>query len=120
MACLVLSRQTRHAATALLALLLLVIASGCAQPPQFAQDEDAWQTADALWTAITAKDTTLLDQCAAKLTALHTDGKLSQPAFEHFEHVIATARDGNWDKARKTLKKSVKAQRRIVRELRND
>ena len=89
---------------------LMLLCLGCGDTPQLGSEE-CLGAADALWTAITAKNPQLLEQSAAKMEKLHTAAKLSDAAFEQLSAVIATARTGDWPGARGALKKFVQGQR---------
>lgn len=94
-------------------LLALVAATlvGCSGTPQLNGDPETLGAADALWTAVTAKRTDLLDKSAARIESLHTAGKLPEDAFQSLQAVIAQARAGQWAEARTDLKAFVKGQR---------
>jgi len=94
-----------------LAVLLLVAQAGCSGTPQLNGDEESLGAADALWTAVTAKRSDLLDKSAARIDELHTAGNLPDEAYQSLQAVIAQAREGQWAEARKALKAFVKGQR---------
>jgi hypothetical protein len=96
--------------TAGLVLSLLAVA-GCSRTPQLAGDRDALSAADALWTAITAKDSDLLENSAAAIGKLHAEAHLTDEAYGALENVMQTARAGNWSDARAALKTFVRGQR---------
>jgi hypothetical protein len=91
--------------------LLLAALAGCSGTPQLNGDEESLGAADALWTAVTAKRSDLLDKSAARIEELHTAGKLPDDAFQSLQGVIAQAREGQWAEARGALKAFVKGQR---------
>src|SRR3954464_5410660 len=103
-------QMCRLQATAILALLLLTVA-GCSRTPQLDGDREALSAADALWTSITAKDSNLLENSAAKLDKLHAEAHVSDDAYGALESVIQTAGAGNWSDARAALKAFVRGQR---------
>src|SRR4051794_9276421 len=86
----------RLPAAVILAGVLVSAAAGCSRTPQLDGDREALSAADALWTSITAKDSNLLENSAAKLDKLHTEAHLSDDAYGALESVIQTARAGNW------------------------
>jgi hypothetical protein len=88
---------------------------GCARTPQLNGDAESLGAADALWTAVTAKRTDLLEKSATRIDELHTAGKLPGDAFQSLQEVIEQARGGQWDDARRTLKAFVKGQRPVKR-----
>ncbi len=102
------TRPRRVVALILAACLLF---SGCQRTPQLGGNEECLGAADALWTAVTAKDSELVNASEAKIKQLHTDGKLPAAAFEVLKGVIARTRAGDWDDARGDLKAFVRGQR---------
>jgi hypothetical protein len=92
-------------------LLASAVMVGCAEPPQIAGDEECMRATDALWTAVTSKRMPLLDNCAKKIEGLHAEGRLANDAHEQLAAIVATARAGEWDSARKTLKAFIVGQR---------
>jgi hypothetical protein len=95
-----------------LALLAGLFAGGCADTPQLGSDEASWTTADALWTAITAKNPTMVEDCAKRIRKLETSGKLAPETAAALQALIEQAREGDWDDARGELKTFVQGQRR--------
>lgn len=93
-------------------LSLTIVASGCGQAPQLGSEE-ALGAADALWTAVTAKDPDLIERSDRSIKALHEKAKLNDEAFAVLQSVITTARAGAWDDARNQLKTFVKGQRPV-------
>src|SRR4051812_9582776 len=104
-------QMCRLQAASIFAGLLIFIAAGCSRTPQLDGDREALSAADALWTSITAKDSNLLENSAAKLDKLHAEAHVSDDAYAALESVIETARAGNWSDARAALKSFVRAQR---------
>lgn len=94
----------------LLAAFLLLFQPGCGSPAQIGTHEDCYAALDALWTAVTAKRVDLLDQCAAKLQRLHTEGKLPEAAWKDLEEIIDQAREEDWEPATADLKALIRAQ----------
>ena len=91
---------------------LMLLSLGCSDTPQLGSEE-CLGTADALWTAVTAKNLQLLEQSAAQIEKLHSTAELSDAAFERLIGVIATARTGDWSGARAALKEFVRGQRPV-------
>lgn len=81
-------------------------------PPQMGADAEVFRTVDALFTAVTAQDEKLLDQCEQRLRACHEAGKLPPAAWSRLDGVIQTARAGRWRPAAETLYDFMKGQRR--------
>ena len=102
--------KSRLGAAAMLACLGLPLAAGCGRAPQLGS-EDNLAAADGLWTAVTAKDASLVDKSAGLIEQLHQTHKMSDEAFEVLRGVIATARAGDWSQARGALKAFVRGQR---------
>lgn len=88
--------------------------AGCGQTPQLGGDEACMNAADALWTAVSAKRTDLLDQSANKIESLHSETRLPDGAFESLSNVVAIARTGEWIDARTRLRKFIRGQRPAV------
>jgi hypothetical protein len=91
-------------------VVCLSVVSGCARSPQLG-DEECLKAADALWTAVTARQTSLLDVTAGEIEKLHASAKLSPEAFHSLSAIIETARAGQWTDARIALKVLIRAQR---------
>jgi hypothetical protein len=80
----------------------MVIILGCGGPPAL-ESEEAFSTADALYTAITSRRTELLDKSETRLRELRDDGKLSTAANEALNKIIERARSGDWQVAAEEL-----------------
>ena len=93
-------------------VLVIGLGAGCGRSPQFAGNRECLAAADALWTAVTAKRTELVDQSAAEIERLHAQAQLSDEAFDALSRIVADARAGNWDAARTALKTLLRGQRR--------
>jgi hypothetical protein len=70
------------------------------------------KSVDALFTAVTAADARLLEQCEDRLQVLHDAGKLPAAAARHLGRVIDQARAGRRQDAAQRLFDFVRAQRR--------
>jgi hypothetical protein len=97
------------------AVVLLALVAGCSGPPQLGGDEECLGAADALWTAIGARQQDLVNQSAAEIDRLHTAGKMPDDAHAALADIVATARSEDWDAARRALKSFVQGQRRASR-----
>ena len=94
-----------------LAIVVAIVgAGGCGQTPQLG-NEQALAAADALWTSVTARNSELLESSAKRIEQLHDAAELPDDAFNSLTSVIALARSGKWDEARKSLKSLVRGQR---------
>jgi hypothetical protein len=107
-------RKACHSRFLIPALLLaacgVALVGGCSQAPQLS-GPDNLAAADALWTAITAKENGLLESSAAEIEELHAAQKMPEEVYAALSGVIATARHGDWSHARGTLKTLIKGQR---------
>jgi hypothetical protein len=85
------------------------------RPPQMGADAEVFRTVDALYTAVTARDEKLLQQCERRLGRLREAGKLPREAADYLDAIIATARQGRWQPAAERLYDFMIAQRRAAR-----
>ena len=97
---------------ALLVLGYLFAIGGCGQPAQIGADPESFDSVDALWTAIRAKRTDLLEQTEKDLNTLHTQKKLPDDAHASLQKMIDTAKAGDWISSRDDLRKFMESQRR--------
>jgi hypothetical protein len=81
-------------------------------PPQMGADAQAFETVDALFTAVTARDERLLGQCEQRLHVYRDAGKLPAEAADHLDDIIRQARAGDWEAAAERLYRFMRAQRR--------
>jgi hypothetical protein len=96
-----------------IALAILVLApGGCGRAPQIGTDREAFKTVDALYTAVGLRDADRVDQCGAKLKALHDQDKLPEGAYRALEAIIAEAKVGRWELALQRLSGFMEGQRR--------
>jgi hypothetical protein len=80
---------------ALLILLgLALLASGCRAPSQ--EDRDNRRALDAILTAITMKNSRLLEESARRAKARHDAGPLTDEQYQGMEAFINKARGGDW------------------------
>jgi len=100
----------RFAALAAFMLMTCTLASGCGKPPQLSSPGNL-EAADALWTAVSAKQTNLLDSSASEIESLHSTQKMPDDVYASLSGVVATAREGDWAAARATLKTFIQGQR---------
>jgi len=103
-------RTTRGTPCAAAGLLIVLV--GCGRPPQLGADDDVFKTVDALFTAVTARDEKLLDDCGQRLRSFQEAGRLPADASEYLDAIIEQARDGRWEPAAEKLYHFMKAQRR--------
>jgi hypothetical protein len=100
------------ACLALLALALGAGFLGCRRTPQLGADEEVFRTVDALFTAVTARDEKLLEECERRLHGYRDAGRLPRGAARELDRVIARARAGRWQSAAERLYDFMRAQRR--------
>jgi hypothetical protein len=79
--------------------------------PQLGGDERVMSEVDALFTAVTARDETLLSACQARLDTLKAESKLPESAAGRLKSIIEQARGGSWETAAKRLYVFIEAQR---------
>lgn len=96
----------------LLVPILLAVVSGCWGPPQIGGDERSFKTVDALYTAVSLRDPSLVDQGEKTLLALRAEGKLPEAAGKSLDAIIAQAREGKWEAAQMRLGDFMRGQRR--------
>jgi hypothetical protein len=94
------------------ALLLLLLISACGAPAQIGPEKDALKAVDALYTAVSLRDETLLADCLARLKTLRDAGTLPDPAFRSLETITLQARQGKWEPSQDRLIRFIDAQRR--------
>lgn len=68
-------------------------------PPQLPRDEEVFKTVDALFTAMTSRDTGRLEDCEQRLSAYHATGRMSDAATDFLNSVIDQAHAGDWEPA---------------------
>src|SRR3954447_16768570 len=92
-----LTRRVGLVAVAGAAVVLSAGFFGCGRPPQMGPDEAVFTAVDALFTAVTARDNTLLGRCEQRLQALTSAGKLPAEAADYLAGVVGKARGGRWE-----------------------
>jgi len=80
-------------------LALALLAGGCRGPTQ--EDRDNRRVLDAVLTAITIKNTRLLEEDAKRARARHEAGQLTDEEYQGMEALINKARGGDWSGAEK-------------------
>lgn len=71
--------------------------------PQLKANSDVYASLDALFTAVTARREPLVADCESKLAALHSQGKIPEPAWKKISQVIELAKNGQWESAAQDL-----------------
>jgi hypothetical protein len=97
-------------AVAAVAVVALVLAFR--SPPQMGADREVFDTVDALFTAVTARDEKRLGECEARLRGYREAGKLPADAADELDGVIRKARSGSWQTAAERLYDFMRGQRR--------
>jgi len=100
--------KTTRAATILLALVI----AGCGAPAQIGPDPEVFKAVDALYTAISLRETKLVDSCLEKLKEHRAAGKLPEGAFSALEAMIEEGKGGAWEDAQTRLSRFMEGQRR--------
>ena len=80
--------------------------------PQIGTDEEVYKTVDALFTAVTSKDRTRLDDCEKRIRTYRDEKKLPPAASTRLEKILKQAQSGQWDTSAQTLYQFMLAQRR--------
>lgn len=99
------------------AVLVIVVVVGCVmmfwgRPPQMGADEEVFNTVDALFTAVTAKDPRLVEQCEQRLNGYREANKLPAGAAAYLDGVITQTKNGQWESAAHRLYDFMTVQRR--------
>ncbi len=81
-------------------------------PPQMGDDEEVSKAVDALFTAVSARNERLLEDCEGRLGTLREAGDLPIAAADFLDDIINEARDGRWRPAAERLYDFMRAQRR--------
>ncbi len=93
-------------------LLLILIVRHLRTPPQMGADEEVFKTVNALFTALTSKNTSRLDDCGKRLRDYREAGKLPETAAKSLDSIMKQAREGQWDPAARRLYEFMLVQRR--------
>jgi hypothetical protein len=78
-------------------LALTLLASGCRGPTQ--EDRDNRRALDAILTAITMKNSRLLEESANRARGRRDAGQLTDEEYQGMEAIVAKARAGDWASA---------------------
>jgi hypothetical protein len=81
-------------------------------PPQIGTDDEVFATVDALFTALTCRDDSRLDDCEERLLAFREADQLPEDAADYLDAVIEQARSGQWEAAARRLYDFMYRQRR--------
>jgi len=68
-------------------------------PPQLRADERVFNTVDALFTAITARDRGRLEECQRRLKAYRDEGKISDAVAATLDSIVRQAHERQWEAA---------------------
>ncbi|MEO8270756.1 MAG: hypothetical protein ABI557_13615 [Aureliella sp.] len=72
-------------------------------PPKLQASEEATKNLDAMFTALTARDSTRLAACMERIEEHVAAGKLSRKATADLRYCAELARNGSWEQAAKHL-----------------
>src|SRR5262245_9613338 len=92
--------------------VVVAVVWGLRSPPQMGTDHDVFNTVDALFTAVTARDEKRLSECEERLRSYREAGKLPADAADELDAIIRKARSGSWQGAAERLYDFMRAQRR--------
>ncbi len=108
------NRKQVGIASALAVVLLggAALVLGWGRVPQMGADDEVFHSVDALFTAVTARDARLLNQCERRLHAHRDAGKLPAEASRYLDGVVDRARNGRWESAAQDLYDFMTKQRR--------
>ena len=104
-------KRAAVAAAGASALLLGIWFACCGQPPQVGGDKESLRAVEALYTAVSSRNTSRLANCEEQLHALRDQGKLPRAAADYLDGLISTARGGDWKGATHKIFDFMKAQR---------
>jgi hypothetical protein len=79
--------------------------------PQLEADEEVFNTVDALFTALTSRDLSRLDDCDRRLQGFREEERLAPAASKVLDVVIQQAQAGDWEPAARRLYDFMLAQR---------
>ena len=102
----------RLARPAIVAALAAALVAGCGRPAQMGADPEVFTTVDALYTAVSLREPSQVDRCAAALAGLREAGRLPDSAHGDLDRVISASRDGRWERAQSDLRRFMLGQRR--------
>ncbi len=94
-------KRNRRAPMILCTAMAFIIV-GCGSPAAL-ESPEAFSSADALYTAITAHRVDLIQDVETRLQKLHESGKLSDSALNELKDIIQTARASRWQEAAEEL-----------------
>jgi hypothetical protein len=104
-------RRAAVAATGVGALLLGTWFAYWDRTPQVGGDKESLKAVEALYTAVSSRDTSRLTHCEEQLHALRDQGRLPRAAADYLDGLISTARGGNWKGATHKIFDFMRAQR---------
>jgi hypothetical protein len=93
----------------ILCAAMAFLIGGCGGPAAL-ESPEAFSSADALYTAITAHRVDLVQDVDTRLHKLHESGKVSDAAWNELSDIIRTARDNRWQEAAEVLDAFIRRQ----------
>ena len=92
-------------------ILAVLLVAGCGKP-QMGTSEEVFNTVDALFTAVTARDPGLVAGCELRLHQYRDRDLLPTSAANYLDGVIERAKNGRWESAAEDLYAFMRDQRR--------
>ncbi len=90
----------------------LLTCVGCWRAPQLGDDESAWKETEALYTAVTARRTELVDASTLRLADLHESGRIPTDVYKRLDAIAQRAKAGQWEPAGRELWHLMRKQRK--------
>ena len=92
--------------------MLILVILALRSHAQLGADRDVFDTVDALFTAVTARDEKRLGECEQRLRRYREAGRLPSDAADELDAIIRKAKSGSWQTAAERLYAFMRAQRR--------
>ncbi|WP_437229439.1 hypothetical protein SH661x_001440 [Planctomicrobium sp. SH661] len=86
--------------------------SSCNRAPQVVADPAVFKELDALYTAVTARRSDLLQASQLRIGELHENKQLSDTGFHQISGIVQLAERGDWQDASEKLYHFMRAQRK--------
>jgi hypothetical protein len=90
----------------------VLFVAACGRPPQIGDDEAVFGEVDALYTAVTAKRSDLLNASRQRLEELHRSGKVPDAAYQRLSTICDEAQRQQWRPAAEKLWHFMRGQRK--------
>ena len=79
--------------------------------PQLKYDDQVFRSLDAMFTAVTARSNSKLNDCGHRLETLHDEGRIPEAAWNRISKCRELAHRGEWDTAARSLYQLIESQR---------